>query len=729
MKQALLLVLGLLFTGLTHAQTGTEFWLAPPEVTSSHGDQPIYINVTSTGSPAVVTISQPANPGFNGGTPIVLNLLANTAQRYDLTSLKSQLETRPTDAVLNTGLYIQSTSNITCYYEPSFTNNPDIAALKGANGLGTEFYIPLHKHAPFYNHGYSAPNKAYASFDIVATENGTLVMIYSPLPVDGHPALTPFTVTLNRGQTYSCAWTGTNQTDPATHPSGAVVLSNKPVAVSIKDDSNHNPSGGCYDLMLDQIVPVNILGTDYVAVKGALNTTGDESLFVMAVQNNTQVYIDGNTTPVATLFAGQYYRHDMDYLPSGGNNATYVSGSKPLYAIHVTGFGCEQGMAILPPLNCAGSTQLSFTRSTSEAFYLNLLVRNGSQNDFVVTGPGTATIPGSAFVTVPGTGGEWMAARIQYNTTEVPVNQAFIVSNTSDVFSLAIINGGATSGCRYGFFSEFSGRIDVSAGVDQTRCAGDSVLLTGTVSGGSTTGIWTTSGSGTFAPSATALNATYHPSIGDLAIGTVTLTLTSTGPCTPEDDEMVVTFSPQPIPDAGPDQSVCRNNNVVQLAGSVLNAVGGVWTGGTGTFLPSNSNLNATYTPSAADLTAGSVWIKLTSTGNGVCSAVADSMLVTFTPAPTANAGADQTRCANNAVVQLNGSFTVATGGVWSGGAGTFDPSTTNMSAQYTPTAAEISSGSVTLTMTTTGNGSCVAVRSEERLTLKEWTSVDAGAH
>ncbi|MBK7242089.1 MAG: gliding motility-associated C-terminal domain-containing protein [Flavobacteriales bacterium] len=728
MKKALFFVLALLLTGQLIAQTGTEFWLAPPEVTASHGDQPIFINVTTLGQPAVVTISQPANPAFNGGVPIVLNLAANSAQRYDLTLLKVELETRPTNTVLNTGLRISATSNITCYYEPSYTNNPDIAALKGANGLGTEFYIPLHKHAPFYNHGYAAPNKAYASFDIVATENNTVVMIYSPVPVDGHPALTPFTVDLNIGQTYSCAWTGTNHTDPTTHPSGAVVLSDKPVAISIKDDSNHNPSGGCYDLMLDQIVPVNILGTDYVAVKGALNATGDESLFVMAVQNNTQVYIDGSPIPVATLFAGQYYRHDMDYLPSGGNNAAYVSGSKPLYAIHVTGFGCEQGMAILPPLNCAGSTQLSFTRSTSEAFFLNLLVRNGSQNDFVVTGPGTATIPGAAFQTVPGTGGEWMAARIQYNTTQVPVNQAFIVSNTSDVFSLAIINGGGGTGCRYGFFSEFSGRIDISAGSDQTRCAGDSVVLAGTVSGGSTTGIWTTTGSGTFAPSETALNASYHPSIGDLAIGAVTLTLTSTGPCEPVDDAMVVTFSPKPIPNAGPDQSVCRNNAVVQLAGSMLNAVGGVWTGGAGAFLPSNSNLNATYTPTAAELTAGQVWIKLTSTGNGVCSAVPDSMLVTFTPTPTANAGPDQTRCANNSLVQLNGAFTVATGGVWSGGSGSFDPSTTNMSAQYTPDAAEVASGSVTLTMTTTGNGNCVAVNDQVLINFTAAPVVNAGA-
>jgi len=731
MKKALLLVLAVFLAGILHAQTGTEFWMAPPDVTLRHnmpGDEPIFLNVAAGNSAATVTVSQPANPAFNGGSPIVLNVPANSAVRHNMTALKAQLETRPTNSIRNTGLRIQSTANITCYYESSNTNNPDIMSLKGANGLGTEFYIPLHKHAPFYNHSF-VPNNAdlaFASFDIVATENNTSVLIYSPVAVDGHPALTPWTVTLNAGQTYSTAnTTPATHTDPLTHPSGAVVLSDKPIAVSIKDDSNHNPSGGCYDLMLDQIVPVNILGTEYVAVKGALNATGDESLFVMAVQNNTQVFIDGNAAPVATLFAGQYYRHDMDYL-TGPVNSTHVRGSKPLYAIHVTGFGCEQGMAILPPLNCAGSTQLSFTRSTSEAFYLNLLVRNGSQNNFVVS-PGTATIPGSAFQTVPGTGGQWMAARIQYNTTQVPVNQAFIVSNTSDVFSLAIINGGATSGCRYGFFSEFSGRIDVSAGADQTRCANETVTLAGTVSGGSTTGIWTTNGSGTFAPSATALNATYTPSVGDLALGSVTLTLTSTGNCTPESDQMVVTFSPLPIPNAGPDQSVCRNNTTVQLAGSVLNAVGGVWTTSGGTFLPSNSNLNATYTPTAADLLAGQVWIRLTSTGNGVCLAVTDSMLVTFTPAPTVNAGAAITRCANNSVAQLNGSFTVATGGIWSGGAGTFDPSTTNMSAQYTPTAAEIANGSATLTLTTTGNGNCNAVSSNVTISFTPAPVVNAG--
>jgi len=733
-KRFLQVLLSICLPYLLLAQTGTEFWVAPPDVTSLHntpGDEPIFFNVTAGNAAAVVTIAQPANPGFNGGSPIVLNVPANSSVRYNMTSLRTQLETRPTNTVCNTGLHITSTEDITCYYESSNTNNPDIVALKGANGLGTEFYIPLHKHAPFHNHDFgNNANKAFASFDIVATEDNTTVLINSPVDVDGHPGLVPFVVTLNRGQTYSCANTlYATYTDPTKHPSGAAVLADKPIAITIKDDSDHNPSGGCYDLMMDQIVPVNILGTDYVAVKGSLYATGDESVFLMAVENNTKIYIDGNPTPVATLFAGQYYRHDMDYLSGATNNATYMSASKPVYAIHVTGFGCEMGMAILPPLNCAGSQQVGITRSTNEGFFLNLLVRSGSENDFVVTGPGTATIPGSAFVTVPGTGGEWMAAHIQYNTTEVPVNQGLVITNTSDVFSLGVINGGAGSGCRYGFFSEFSGKIDVSAGTDQTLCAGESASLTGTVSGGSTTGIWTTTGSGVFQPSATALNATYEPSIGDIALGGVTLRLTSTGPCTPEFDEMILTLQPKPITNAGPDQQVCTSAPTVNLAGSVLNAVGGVWTGGANPFLPSNSNLNATYTPTAAELAAGSMWIYLTSTGNGVCSAVKDSLLVTFTPAPTVNAGPDQTLCANNPVASLNGTITVATGGIWSGGAGTFDPSTTNLHATYTPTATEIANGSVTLTLTTTGNGNCVVVSDQVLLNFTAAPTANAGAN
>ena len=49
-------------------------------------------------------------------------------------------------------------------------------------------------------------------------------------------------------------------------------------------------------------------------------------------------------------------------------------GDKPIYVIHVSGFGCELGEAIIPPLNCAGSDQVSFTRTNSQTFILNVLI-------------------------------------------------------------------------------------------------------------------------------------------------------------------------------------------------------------------------------------------------------------------------------------------------------------------------------------------------------------------
>jgi gliding motility-associated-like protein len=717
---ALLLIFGLGYQ--SDAQSGTEFWLAPPDVSDDHGSTPLYVVVSSNGAPATVTISMPANNSF---ATITQTVAANQSARIELTSFRDMLETRPTNQVLNTGLRIHATSSVTCYYECAHASNTDIWALKGPNSLGKEFYIPLHKYAPFYNHSF-ATHKAIASFDICATEDNTIVTIYSPTAVDGHAALTQFSVTLNTGQTYSCGWTGANYTDPATHPSGAVVLANKNITVTIKDDSNHNPSGGCYDIMGDQIVPVDILGTDYVAVKGSLNATGDESMFVLATQNNTQVFVNGATTPIATLFAGESYRIDMDHLSTGSVNSVYVRTSKPVYATHVTGFGCEMGMAVLPPLNCAGSQALNFTRTTNENFYITLLCRSHAINGFTMTGPTAAMIPVNSFITVPGTGGEWMAARITYTTAQIQTLSTYRITNSIDVFALGIGNGGASSGCRYGYFSEFVAPISVNAGADQTICSNTAATLEGSVAGGTTTGLWTSSGSGSFTPSASALNAVYTPSAGDISVGYVTLTLTSTGACNPVSDQMVITLTPAPVVNAGADIERCSNNSAVSLQGTVTNALGGVWTGGLGTYELGNNTLTTAYYPTAAEIAAGSLVLTLTSNGSGICAPTSDNVIITFTPAPTANAGADQVKCGNNATVSLSGSVTVATGGTWTGGSGVFS-SNTSLNPIYTPTEAEIASGSVTLTLTTTNNGLCNAVSDNVTITFTTAPQANAG--
>lgn len=263
----------------------------------------------------------------------------------------------------------------------------------------------------------------------------------------------------------------------------------------------------------------------------------------------------------------------------------------------------------------------------------------------------------------------------------------------------------------------------VSASVDQILCANQSVAqLNGSVSGGSSTGIWTSSGTGTFLPNANTLNATYIPSTADTAAGMVTLVLTSTnnGSCGVERDTMHITYTDAPTADAGPASvSSCANNPSVSLNGVVGgSATSGKWTSaGTGVFSPSNIVLNPSYNPSPADVLAGQVWLKFETTNNGSCLAAMDSILLTFSPAPTVFAGADTFVCRNNAAVTLNGLVSgPTTSGLWSGGSGVFLPNNGTLNAVYVPSTGEISSGSVTLTLTSSNNGGCNAVSDQVKL-------------
>lgn len=728
MRNLLYLIVFILISNFSLAQTGTEFWFAPPNITDLHRPTEInevYINITSLDQDATVHIWQPANLG---GVDMTVTIPANTSQKIYLGANIADLETKPTSMVLNTGLLVESTEEITAYYEYDNRNNADVFALKGANSLGTNFYIPLHSYSGFPNHDYSTASfddMAYTSFDIVATEDNTTIVVHPSSNVDVH-GRQQFTINLDRGQTYSVGWTGANYTLPSLHPYGSSVTSDKPIAITIKDDSSHNPSGGCFDLMGDQIVPVGIVGYDYIVVQGALSKpTGGESFFVLATENNTDVYINGSATPVVNLVAGETYRHEIASA-NAIDKYTYVNANNPVYVTHVTGFGCEEGTALLPPLSCAGSNDISFVRSTTEGFFLTILVPAGAENDFTVN-PSTVAINPADFEIVPGTDNYWKAARIAFNTSEIPQGVAYTISNATAKFAMGLINGGGSTGCRYGYFSEYMAEIVADAGNDSVICATSSVVLNGNVTGGATTGIWTSSGTGTF-DDATNFNAEYTPSPIDIAAGNVTLTITSTGVCIPRSGDMVLTIDPAPTSEANIDQTVCGNNANVTLNGSVTIATGGLWsTTGDGSF-NNASLLNAVYSPGATDISNGIVKLYLTTTGNGFCTEVKDSMMINITLAPTINAGVDQFTCSNNAEVTLNAVTNgIPTGGVWTGGSGSYNPGNGALNTLYAPSAPEIAAGTVSLTVTSTGSNTCVEVSDVILLTFTPSPVVDAG--
>ena len=272
----------------------------------------------------------------------------------------------------------------------------------------------------------------------------------------------------------------------------------------------------------------------------------------------------------------------------------------------------------------------------------------------------------------------------------------------------------------------------VNAGPDQTICAGSGATLAGSFGGGASSATWS-GGAGTFTPNATTPTATYTPSAGEVSAGTVTLTLTTndpTGPCTAASDTMTITINPAATVNAGPDQTVCASSPTVTLAGSFGgSATSATWSGGAGSFTPNNTTLTATYTPTAGEISAGTVTLILTTNDpTGPCPAVNDSMTITITALATVNAGPDQAICAGSGAT-LAGSFGGgASSATWSGGAGTFTPNATTPTATYTPSAGEVSAGTVTLTLTTDDpTGPCTAASDTVTITINPAATVNAG--
>ncbi|MBK8498602.1 MAG: gliding motility-associated C-terminal domain-containing protein, partial [Flavobacteriales bacterium] len=331
------------------------------------------------------------------------------------------------------------------------------------------------------------------------------------------------------------------------------------------------------------------------------------------------------------------------------------------------------------------------------------------------------------------TGAVWSGGAGTFNPSATNMNATYTptaaeIANGNVTLTLTTTGNGLCNAVSSNVTLNFTPSPTVNAGAPASFCANNAAIpLNGSVTI-ATGGIWS-GGLGSFTPNNTTLNATYTPTPAEIASGTLTLTLTSTGNgnCTAVSSSRVITFTPAPTVNAGANGTVCANNANINLNGSITVATGAIWSGGSGTFSPSNSTLNATYAPSAAERAAGTVTLTLTTVGNGNCSPVSANVTYTITPAPTANAGADRVLCANNPSTGLSGAFSIATGGAWSGGNGTFDPSTTNMSAIYTPTAAEIAAGSVTLYLTTTGNGLCNAAVDDVLLTFTDAPSANAG--
>ncbi len=211
----------------------------------------------------------------------------------------------------------------------------------------------------------------------------------------------------------------------------------------------------------------------------------------------------------------------------------------------------------------------------------------------------------------------------------------------------------------------------VNAGPDQTVCATvGTVALTGTVTN-ATGGIWTTSGTGTFTPSAATLAANYKLSFADTVAGNIKLILTSTGngTCGAGTDTMLISVSyTSSKANAGPDKTICGVTSTT-ISGNAPTVGSGKWTvvSGGATITDPNS---ATTTVTGMTTPGASYTFRWTIT-NAACIPSSDDVVITIDLLPTpSNAGTDKTIC-NSTSATLAGNTPVVGTGLWTVVSGT----------------------------------------------------------
>ena len=264
------------------------------------------------------------------------------------------------------------------------------------------------------------------------------------------------------------------------------------------------------------------------------------------------------------------------------------------------------------------------------------------------------------------------------------------------------------------------------AGVDLTEC--DLPFQITTASFDTTTVnnlVWSNgAGDGTFdSDIVNIIDPIYNPGTGDLANGSVTLTLTAVAldPCTADEvTSMVVSFVDSPtVVVVTPQAPICEDETNVAVVGTTItDADSFIWTSttGTGTTIANPTNLSPIITPSTTDINNGYIDLTLTVTPNAPCgAAVVEVVRIPVQESPILFPGVSQNICEGAIISTIDATETNVTNLVWTnnGGDGTFTASINNITTEYTPGPNEIANGLVELVVTADAIAPCVGTISE----------------
>ena len=358
MKKLLLLLFALISIA-TSAQLDREHWFAPMVDRAVNGSnyQTIYMSTNETTAFKVDVYN---NNTIIGSVTISKNNPGkfNVNRSYIITTSQSDLFRS-----VSKGIYLKGNKPFFASLRFSIFNHAEILTSKGTAGIGTEFRAVMAVARKTVNNGNS---NFMAS--VMATENNTNVTVAGFKPGTVFSATPPgilgnsFTFTLNKGQSYIIDGISYEYQNKDSFI-GSKITSDKPVTIT---NGNFNgqyvaTSANSTDILMDQGVPVDKLGQEFVLMKGNGDiNSGMEKAIIVATEDNTEIYLNNSTTPIAVINAGQYYEtQNTAYILQAFNHYNMrINTSKNVYVYQLlAGDGGSSmiatgGFNYIPPLSC-----------------------------------------------------------------------------------------------------------------------------------------------------------------------------------------------------------------------------------------------------------------------------------------------------------------------------------------------------------------------------------------
>ena len=381
-KKISFFVLFLLFVGIeAFAQFDTEYYLPPLWSTNnSLTNTPTKLLISTTFSESEVTIKNAQGFVFSG----IFTVTEDQPLTIDLSVILGN--TNIFNEIENTkGLFITATRPVQIVHVNDSDHNKTYTVLKGKSALGKNFYAASQINV--LAEQYRKDETHFIS--VMATENDTNVTIQMPDGKELEGIGNSITINLDANETYLVKnEAGTNISNNIT---GAHIKASKNIAViSGGQHVRQNKGiGGAAEGGVDQLVPVKVLGTEYILTRGG---TALDYAIVVATEPNTSVYLDGEHQEMKILNSGDYL--EVDYSESTRRKGFsllgaphYISTNKPVYVFHVSGLlSDEVGMALLPTVGCTGSKRINFLKFESGKNIASVIIENSGISDFSFNG-------------------------------------------------------------------------------------------------------------------------------------------------------------------------------------------------------------------------------------------------------------------------------------------------------------------------------------------------------